>query len=208
MMDSQKYMLTVIFDFGGVFGNQDIINPQLLKELVAVLKIDEHTFWDAAAQAYAEALKGRATLQEVIATADSEKKDIATELILTRYRKKFVLNKEMISYAQSLRNAGIRVICASNVIKEYHAINQAAGGYAVFDACYFSFNLGVSKPDKQFFNKILDAEQASRDKCVFVDDDTRNVGIAQSLGMHTMLFSGNIEELKTFISDKIQTTDK
>lgn len=201
-------MRTAIFDFGGVFGNQDIINPEILNELVAVLGTDEHTFWDTAASAYAEALKGNATLYDVIATADRKKAGMAEELVLALYRKKFVIDKELISYAQSLRNTGIRVICASNVIREYLTINQAAGGYTAFDACYFSCDLGVNKPDKQFFKTILDAEQVSPNECVFVDDNVRNVDIAQLLGMHAMLFSGNIEEVKIFISDTFRTPEK
>ena len=63
------------------------------------------------------------------------------------------------------------------------------GDYGVFDAVYASHIMGLAKPDPAFYTYILEQEDCTADRAVFVDDLAANIEAARSLGIHSLLFS-------------------
>ena len=53
------------------------------------------------------------------------------------------------------------------------------------DACYCSYQMGVMKPDKDIFTRVLEAEQILPSETLFVDDGLRNVATASQMGIRT-----------------------
>lgn len=53
------------------------------------------------------------------------------------------------------------------------------------DACYMSYQLGVMKPDTEFFRQVLTREQIAPSQTLFVDDGPRNVAVACQMGIRT-----------------------
>ena len=53
-----------------------------------------------------------------------------------------------------------------------------------FSSCY----LGLTKPQPEFYRRVLHITQRKPDECVFVDDRPMNVEVAAILGMRTVLF--------------------
>ena len=53
------------------------------------------------------------------------------------------------------------------------------------DACYCSYQMGVMKPDKDIFTRVLEAEQILPSETLFVDDGLRNVTTASQMGIRT-----------------------
>ena len=53
------------------------------------------------------------------------------------------------------------------------------------DACYCSYELGVMKPDGEFFHRVLMAEHIAPSETLFVDDGPRNVATASQMGIRT-----------------------
>jgi len=65
--------------------------------------------------------------------------------------------------------------------------------------------LGMRKPDKAIYQKILDDHQLQAEECFFTDDKKKNVKAAAKLGMHTFHFQPeehNLEVLRRQI-DKL-----
>lgn len=58
-----------------------------------------------------------------------------------------------------------------------------------FDRQFYSFELGVAKPDAAYFAKVLDALQLAPAEVVFVDDLGRNVRGARACGLNAALFA-------------------
>lgn len=59
-----------------------------------------------------------------------------------------------------------------------------------FDAVYASCHLGVRKPDRAFFELLLDRTGVAPHELLFVDDRQVNVAAAEELGMAVHHFSG------------------
>ena len=75
-------------------------------------------------------------------------------------------------------------------IKSIHSfLNQ-------FRQAYFSYDLRSIKKDQQTYNIVLDQVAVSPQNCLFIDDNTNNVRVAESVGIASILFE-NAEQLST-----------
>jgi HAD superfamily hydrolase (TIGR01509 family) len=84
-------------------------------------------------------------------------------------------------------SAQVRCVIASNYPDWIHEVVAPLDG--VIDAVYASHDLGVRKPDPEFFERLLTAESVPPDQVLFVDDRDRNVEAARSLGMPAIRFT-------------------
>lgn len=102
------------------------------------------------------------------------------------------LPKRNLDALQQLRRQGYRVVLLSNtnpfmmswaMSDEFDGCGHSLAYY--LDACYLSYQMGVLKPDHDFFLRVLDAEKVAPGETLFVDDGPRNVSAAAALGIHT-----------------------
>ena len=56
---------------------------------------------------------------------------------------------------------------------------------AFFTSCYF----GLTKPQPEFYRRVLQITHCAPDECVFVDDRPMNAEVARILGMRAILFT-------------------
>jgi len=56
-----------------------------------------------------------------------------------------------------------------------------------FNKAYLSFEIGVCKPDKLIFEKMIEDSGIIPNQCLFLDDGIRNIETAKSLGFNTYL---------------------
>ena len=63
------------------------------------------------------------------------------------------------------------------------------GDYSFFNQTYASNKIGVAKPDKRFFELILEAEETEPKDAFFTDDKEENVRAAASIGINAELFT-------------------
>jgi len=54
-----------------------------------------------------------------------------------------------------------------------------------FDKAYLSFELGVCKPDKLIFEKMIEDAKLTPNQCLFLDDGIKNIETAKLLGFNT-----------------------
>ncbi len=57
----------------------------------------------------------------------------------------------------------------------------------LFDRCYLSYEVHLSKPDPEFFRYLLRNEHLAPEECLFLDDGAKNVATAKSLGINAIL---------------------
>ncbi len=89
-----------------------------------------------------------------------------------------------------LHRAGRRVAILSN-LAEYNvtAIEQRFPDFfSVTQDTFFSFELGLHKPDPRIYEATCRALRLEPSQCVFLDDDAENVEGAQSVGMQAYQF--------------------
>lgn len=106
----------------------------------------------------------------------------------------------VIDLLSSLKVAGKKVYLLSNaqrIFTEYelHVLNIAQ----YFDDIFISSDYGTKKPDKRFFNILLDKHNLDVKKSLMIGNDMNSdIGGAKSVGLDTMYIHSNISpELKT-----------
>lgn len=60
--------------------------------------------------------------------------------------------------------------------------------HKLFKLVMYSYEVGVSKPERKAFELILEKLNANPKECIFIDDSERNIAAASSLGMHVIRF--------------------
>ena len=61
----------------------------------------------------------------------------------------------------------------------------------------------LTKPDLGSFNLILNKMKVSPEQTVFIDDNKKNIAVAKSLGINSILFEDNKQLKEEFIKLKI-----
>jgi putative hydrolase of the HAD superfamily len=116
---------------------------------------------------------------------------------------RIVVDQDMIAAVQRLRAGGVRCALATNQQNVRGAYMQTALGYAdAFDAHFYSFELGVAKPDPGYFRAIVERLEVVPGEVLFVDDKETNVQGAREAGLVAELFphSGGVDALRPILA--------
>lgn len=62
----------------------------------------------------------------------------------------------------------------------------------LFDKSYFSFQLGMRKPDLDIYNYVLENSRIIAGETLFIDDSVANIKAAEKLGIRTLLYDGSV----------------
>ncbi len=90
---------------------------------------------------------------------------------------------------KQLRAEGYRVLLLSNTNSFMQSWAESdfdgKGGSIAdyFDALYRSYEVKLMKPDKRFFQLVLEREHLKPEETLFVDDGQKNIDVAVSLGI-------------------------
>jgi len=60
--------------------------------------------------------------------------------------------------------------------------------YEIFDGIYYSFEIGLKKPDRRSYEFVLEKNNLLPEECVMVDDTTANINAAEELGIKGVLY--------------------
>lgn len=72
----------------------------------------------------------------------------------------------------------------------------------LFEKAWFSFKIGLAKPDRDIFDFVLNEKNLNPQECLFVDDMPENIAGAEMTGMKTLCISPG-----TFISHFSETKE-
>jgi putative hydrolase of the HAD superfamily len=100
--------------------------------------------------------------------------------------------KERIELLQNLSKK-YRLFLLSNTNEiHYHQYNQnlidqfGFGLNSLFEKAYYSFELGLRKPDAEIFEYVLSDAGLDPSKTVFIDDLEKNIDVAGRMGVNTI----------------------
>ncbi len=177
-----------IFDMGGVVTTTAVIVPCMCE----LLQISQQQFSDFCKNKDGSDLVSQ--LSDGVITAKqfwnifSERSGKKVTVDWWHYLFHPVLNEGTVRIIKTLKQKGFRVVCGTNTIEGHYANHMERGDYLYFDQMYASFMMGVSKPDPEFWNIILSAEQVSAEDAVFIDDRKENCEAAAKLGIRAIQF--------------------
>ncbi len=98
-----------------------------------------------------------------------------------------VLKPDTVRLIEELRKK-YRVVAGTNTIESHYQIHLQQRHYDVFDRVYASHQIGLMKPQKEFFLYILKSESAKAEETFFVDDTIENVTAAREINICSILF--------------------
>jgi putative hydrolase of the HAD superfamily len=117
------------------------------------------------------------------------------------------IDQKIIRHIQELRAKGIICAVATNQDRYRTAYLLENMGFGeCFDAIFASAHLGKAKPDKEFFNLILQEYNYKPTEVVFWDDSAANVEAAKNIGITARIYK-NFEDYKDTM-DEIMGTAK
>ncbi len=180
---------TIFFDFGGVLAEEGFrdgltaIARQAGRDPVEVVPkayemawttgfviggCDEAGFWKAFREATG------------IAGGDAD----LTEAVLSR----FVPRPLMFALVDAARAAGVRTAILSDQTAWLPRLDARLDIFSHFDMVFNSYDHGLTKRDAAFFELALAGMKTLADASLFIDDAPRNIDLAASLGLHTILY--------------------
>lgn len=74
--------------------------------------------------------------------------------------------------------------------------------YQCFEKVYFSFEMGMRKPDAEIFNFLINQHELSVKNTLFVDDKKENTDAALALGLHVWNLQVGQEDVVDLFSKK------
>jgi glucose-1-phosphatase len=102
----------------------------------------------------------------------------------------FRVNEEMVALGRRLTSAYDTVL-ASNTSRAHHDwIIERLPQVAFFRAAALSYELGVMKPARAYYERTIDLFAIDPGRAVFIDDLSDNVAAAVNCGFHGIVFSG------------------
>ncbi len=182
---------TIIFDLGGVILNLDQdrtlrafnklgADLDLMNDVSTVFKDFEtgRITADDFRNTIITHLKGNITAAQVDDAWNAMLLDLPTERLtmLKNLRKKFRLF--LLSNTNSLH------IDAFNLYLKQHHPNL--NWFGLFDKVYYSYQIGLRKPDTNIYEFVLDQNNLKPHQCLFIDDMKVNLNGANQIGLHTI----------------------
>jgi putative hydrolase of the HAD superfamily len=202
---------TIIFDLGGVILNLDQdrtlrafkrlgVDLEDINEMSTIFsdfevgKINANDF----RQAIMTHLKGNATENEIDAAWNAMLLDLPTERLtyLKFLRKNF--NVHLLSNTNS-----IHIDAFNKYLLDEH---PNLDWYAQFDKVYYSYEIGLRKPNKDIYEFVIQENNLKPHECLFIDDLKANLNGAGHVGMHTIwaknpLDENMLMEIKSLVAD-------
>lgn len=99
-------------------------------------------------------------------------------------------NRYLLNFLEKIKEKYTLYIL-TNIDEGLHKLNAERGLYNLFKKVYASCDLGIEKPDKEIFLKIIKDNSLKSEETLFVDDKEEHIDVAKNLRMNTILFKNN-----------------
>jgi putative hydrolase of the HAD superfamily len=192
-MDKKNTITTLIFDFGGVIINLDL--PQCIENLkkLGVETIESYLSNFGQKEFFLQFEKGEIGIpefrNEIRKLSNRELSDNEIDAAWCSFL--VDIPAERLVLLEKLRN-NYKLLLLSNSnplhVDVSAAIALEGTGKTIrnyFDRCYFSYEMGLTKPNPAIFEALLADAGLEAAECLFLDDGPKNIEAAQTLGIQT-----------------------
>ena len=196
---------TIIFDFGDIFINLDTEAPKLaftklgLKEFTKDLE-ENNTLFEKGKISEIEFIEG---FKKQLPAASIDEIRIAWNTVLLDfplYRLEFL---QMLSQKYRLfllsNTDAIHIDC----FQHKAGVTFYREFYECFERVYFSFELGMRKPDAEIFNYLIKKHDLTPKRTLFIDDKKENTDAALTLGFQVWNLQVGKEDVVELFDKKI-----
>jgi len=190
----------LIFDIGGII--LDVSNEAITKflgiteeETKALRKL---VYRD---RRFLACLKGRMTQEqyrEQLIEENPEKEKEIDKILNPIYQEKVLpFISDTWNYICELRKQGYKIYFLSNLTKvSYEYLKEKLKITQLVDGAIYSWQEGLTKPEKEIYELLLDRYQKKREEAIFFDDKLQNIEMGNQLGIKSILYKSkkDIEE--------------
>ena len=208
-MYDYRTIKNIIFDLGGVLLNLDYsLTTKAFNAIAHGFGTFDATYTDQSEkQLFEDFEKGLLTAKQfrdrirklLLANVDDETINTAWNAMLLDFP------EERLSLLKKLRS-NYRLYLLSNTneihIQAYTNILNSTFGLAnlsgIFEKEYYSYSIGMRKPDKEIFQYVLSENKLSPSNTLFIDDSIQHIAGANELGIQTLFLDKGkniVEEL-------------
>lgn len=188
----------VLFDIGGVLGTNAWDREQRA-QIVEQFKLDATDFQYRHEETVGALEAGHMTLDEYL---DVTVRCVDADVPIDEFRRAMFAQSQpwpdSIGLARELASAGTaRMATLNNEGEELNEYRIRLFGLRdIFPTFFTSCWLGVRKPMREIYHRVLGMTQADPKRTLFVDDRLQNLAPAAALGMNTIRFHST-ESLRT-----------
>lgn len=186
-----KKIKAIIFDFGGVILNIDYNRTKQEFLKLGIKNIDNFYSQKKQTNIFNLIEKGKITEKDFLKQIKKQTKDSTLNQIICAWNSMLLdLPKERLNLIASLKKKyQIYLLSNTNVIHiEYltKILSQDSWKefYNLFDKIYFSYEIGMRKPDFEIFEYVLRKEKLTSREVLFIDDSPQHIEAAKKLGIH------------------------
>lgn len=177
---------TIIFDFGDIFINLDKQAP-----IVALKKLGLKEWNEELDQLNILFEKGQISRENFLLGFQKQIPNASIDEILNAWNAVLLdFPLQRLEFLQKLSEK-YRLFLLSNTdsihIENFEKENGTSfysDFYQCFEKVYFSFEMGMRKPDTEIYSYLMDHHELSAKHTLFVDDKKENTDAALSLGLH------------------------
>ena len=109
----------------------------------------------------------------------------------------------MCELVRDIKAGGCKVFLLSNtsvnLYENYHRSPWMKELFEIFDGLVVSGVVGLTKPNRQIYEYILDTYSLKAEESIFIDDNAKNIEGCQAVGIRGYLFDGDAEKLKEYL---------
>lgn len=191
----------ILFDMGNVIMDfsPDYILSMYTKDVKLINFLKYKILYTVA---WARSDKGELTEEgiydETIKGLDEKYHSIAKEVIYGWYNYK-TESKEIYKLMKELKNKGYRLFLCSNAAESFHKYEDKIEAFKLLEAKVVSADIRQVKPDKEFFEYLLNTYRLKPEECFFIDDLAVNVKGAYECGIDGYQYNGNAGLLRKFM---------
>ena len=110
------------------------------------------------------------------------------------------VDTRLVNLIRSARSGGLDCYVASDQdLMRSSYIRNLIDLDSIFSGCFFSCDLGATKVEPAFFEKVLDSLGCRPGEVCFWDDNPQNVAVAKAVGMEAERYTGYDDFWRAFI---------
>lgn len=196
MVNSRDTIKVIGVDVGGV------IIPyldDLIDEAIRVsLGLDKTKFYKLWKKDTIGLVKGTTLEKDFwdnIKTTTNKDPKCAKRILKDNYINNLIMNGEFIAYLRTI-SIKFKIVAMSNSIKTHSDFNYKNAVYDAFDELYLSNEMGLKKPDINYFNHVIKKLEIEPWQLLFIDDNATNIKVARKIGIRTIHFKYNSQTIK------------
>lgn len=189
-------MKNVIFDIGGVITNfSDLILVDYLN--MPIEEVKQFTKIVYSSYEWRECLKGRLSHQEVINSLSNKiPRELLNKLLLKDNIKYVLPFRTGILEEISKIKQKYKIYILSNLTKDTYEYLNELKIFDIFDGTVFSYECGLTKPDHDIYELLIEKYNLKKEECILFDDSNRNIEMGNKLGIKSVLYK-DIDDLKS-----------